>query len=90
MLFKMICVSTDCKTAEVGSGSYVDMTGGGGSSLYFQYTRHRDRDRHKRMIKTRNMRDIFSSDCEAMSVVSDNPNMYHRSISMVSQVLTSF
>ena len=75
---------TDLKTAEVGSG-YVDMTSGGGSSLYFQYTRHRDRDRHKmRMIKSRNMRDMFSSDCEAVSVASDNPNMYHRSISMVS------
>ena len=37
-----------------------------------------------RMIKTRNMRDMFSSDCEAVSVASDNPNMYHRSISMVS------
>ena len=37
-----------------------------------------------RMIKSRNMRDMFSSDCEAVSVASDNPNMYHRSISMVS------
>ena len=27
---------------------------------------------------------MFSSDCEAVSVASDNPNMYHRSISMVS------
>merc|ERR1719232_2326275 len=35
-----------------------------------------------RMIKSRNMRDMFSSDCEAVSVASDNPNMYHRSISM--------
>ena len=40
----------------------------------------------KKKSRSRNFRGIFNSDCEdeILSVVSDNPQLYHRSISMVS------
>ena len=42
--------------------------------------------RERKKSRSRNFRGLFSSDCEdeITSVVSDNPQLYHRSCSMVS------
>ena len=47
---------------------------------------HKEYKRERKKSRTRHFRSMFSSDCEdeVTSVVSDNPQLYHRSCSMVS------
>ena len=53
------------------------------SNTHKHYNKYRDK---RRAVKSKNFRGLFGSDCEdeITSVVSDNPQLYHRSASMVS------
>ena len=53
------------------------------SNTHKHYNKYRDK---RRPVKSKNFRGLFGSDCEdeITSVVSDNPQLYHRSSSMVS------
>lgn len=61
------------------------------SNINFQSSNHSQKHYNKyrekrRAVKSKNFRGLFGSDCEdeITSVVSDNPQLYHRSASMVS------
>ena len=53
------------------------------SNSHKHYNKYREK---RRGVRTKNFRGLFGSDCEdeITSVVSDNPQLYHRSASMVS------
>ena len=53
---------------------------------------HKEYKRERKKSRTRHFRSMFSSDCEeeVTSVVSDNPQLYHRSCSMVSSSALGF